>query len=256
MKLRIPKSKPKKFGMEEIQQKIINKKLSNRYIHTKNDNRIFNVLLEDYKLQVNCGNKTGYSNSRTYFDYNLLLNSVYKTKTTILERIATYAKLQNKKVIKVLDDGAGKGNFLGALKKIWKYHTNKNHIKTKLETNAIVLNSKEVNKTNQIDNIYSGDISEFNPKQKFDFIFSVYGATTYTITELRTEVFLKHLYSLEKGGYGFFSTPIEINNDKMNQIILNLKKRGFIAKYHDLKNDFSLNEKNQPTKMIVIQRIK
>ena len=105
----------KKFGMERLQKRIIEKKMKNPVIAEKLEE--YNNLLKQFEQAPEF--KTYYQ-SRGYSSYNRLIEL---SKSKILGRdiffsIIKYAKKYKKRKIKILDDGAGRGYFLRDLKEM------------------------------------------------------------------------------------------------------------------------------------------
>jgi len=258
-----PRSRPKKFGMEKIQQRLIEKKIKDPAIslhkRTKINACMSSELItgeNDYRI---------YSRNRGYPEYNnmikyLELGEELKNKP-ILDIIGEYSIKNKKKVIRVLDDGAGRGVFLTDLKEMWETYRKIGRISSELKTTAIVLNKKDLNRA-KIDNVYEGDVSEYLPKEKYDFIFSVFGGFAHSTSYLQREILLKHLFSLEKGGYGFFGFFTEHKRRYTDIFVKKLNKMGFQAEYHnykiswDVEKRTKLVEENLPKEYLIVKRIK
>jgi len=242
-----PRSKPRKFGMEKKIQEKIKSKCHLTSLSMINEMRIcvLNERLNKYPYNML---------SRGYEKYNYVFELI--SNKDIYNTLNEYAIKNKLKTIRILDEGTGKGYFLNELKKMWK--EKKNPIK--LETNAIVLEKSEIEKKRGINKIYAGDIIKYIPDKKFDYIFSIFGATAYSMAEIEKEILLKHLYSLKKGGIGIFSlfeSRKEIIEKK--NIIDALKKRGFNARLVDYSNDVKqnyLDKINLPILYLVVEREK
>ena len=171
-KIANPRSKPKKFGMERVQQKIINRKLKNPDINKRQQAKLLNC--EFTEKFAGGSDPRKYSRGRGYQEYNHMIqflsqSSEFKTKS-ILHMLAEYSKTHHKKVIKILDEGAGRGAFLTGLKDMWGTFKKIEGVNSKLETTAIVLDVEDLKRT-KIDHAYGGDVNGYVPKEKFDFIF-------------------------------------------------------------------------------------
>ena len=258
-----PRPKPKKFGMEKVQQKIIEKKLKDSTIEMHKKSRIENCVYSEWLIGEN--DNRLYSRNRGYPEYNnmikyLKLGDGLENKE-ILQVMVEYSIKNKKKVMKVLDDGAGRGVFLSDLKEMWETFRKMDTKNPKLETTAIVLNKKDLKRA-KIDKVYVGDVSKYVPKEKFDFIFSVFGGFAHSTPHLQREILLKHLYSLEKGGYGFFGFFSEHKKEYADAFTKKLSKMGFEAKYHNFKKENNpgmnviLIGENLPREYLVVKRIK
>jgi|GEM_PF-1905167 len=257
------RSKPKKFGMENIQKKLIEKKLKNPLIKMKRDLKLTRCIFTE--LFAGGSDPSHYVRIRGYTEYNNMIKYLHlggelKNKT-ILYILREYANKNNKKIIKVLDDGAGRGVFLTSLKEMWATFVKNDPTSPKLKTTAIVLDENDLHKA-KMDNVFVGDVCDYIPKEKFDFIFSVFGGFAHSTPQLQREILLKHLYSLEKGGYGFFGFFSEHKKEYTDIFTRKLNQMGFDAKYYTFKqeNNPGINsiiiKENLPKEYLVVKRIK
>jgi len=237
----------KKFGMERLQKRIIEKKMKNPVIAEKLEE--YNNLLKQFEQAPEF--KTYYQ-SRGYSSYNRLIEL---SKSKILGRdiffsIIKYAKKYKKRKIKILDDGAGRGYFLGDLKEMINIYNNLKSKNLKLETTAITLDKSKIKEKN-IDHIYKTYSHNYTPSEKYDFIFSVFGGFTYTIDDIKKETMLKYIYSLNKGGIAVFSISHVPQKRKLNEILRTIEKRGFQVEFINNNNQKIIKENNYKNALII-----
>ena len=149
------------------------------------------------------------------------------------------------KTLTVLEDGAGKGNFLGTLSEEMKRQ------KIPLHSTALALTPEpELDKLKhegKIDSVIYGRAELFTPKKKYNLIVSMFGSLIYVPQELRALQFMKYANSLEKGGVmlvGFSAAKILFKNPQkeLAQIIRTLTKHGFKAQVFQNTEDYSFRE--------------
>jgi len=250
-----PRKNPK--SMISLQSELIKKKLSVPEFKQKYDSLERRVLVND-------GTPQAYTTTRRYEDYNTILTRCFPEnkifKDSILHTLLDYARTTKKETIKALDDGAGMGKFLFELKNRWNDIKDATQINTNLETTAISLTPNKV-VVPGIDHIIYGNVAKFEPSQKYDFIFSVYGGFHYSVPVLRKEILLKYVYSLNKGGsaiFGFNFNDIYAENFRSQEIITALKKRGFYAEYKFTPHKVVPNNSSYdlPYSYLLVKRLK
>ena len=170
--------------------------------------------------------------ARGYDAYNLVFRAHLQKE--IVDLLCDIARLRNGRQIRILDDGAGDGNFLHEI----KIKLAKKGISAK--TTACTLNVNEKLKSKNVDIVYDGYSEMLVPEEKQDLIISVMGTLWYTLNEINKEIILKHTYSLAKGGYLLLMTTgvspnlaksdeeaIRHVDDVYRRIKQSFKKRGF-----------------------------
>jgi len=222
------KLNPKNNTFAESQLLIIKKKLKDKETNSKFVKQkkfiIYNFVKRTNRMVI-----FRWINNRSLRMYDRYLRLMFKDKN-IINFIEN--KFHNKKVIRVLDDGMGKGLFLSELKD----NLNK---KFKLITTGTTIDPYELKRNNinkNIDNIILQDTSQFRiknnlltvvPEIKQDLIVSLYGAYQYTLPEIRKEVLLKNAFLLNNGGYMFIvysKSNYMINIKDQFDILFNRKK--------------------------------
>ena len=190
-------------------------------------------------------NESG-KNDRGYIYYNVDFKLLRRNQNLIDALVKKYQK--TKKKLQILDDGAGKGNFLGGLKIEMKSR------KVPIETTAVCIsnNLSEINKK-LIDKVIVGDAKNLNLNKKYDLITSYFGSVHYSIPEIRDEIIKKYAFSLNKNGmallrFGHFKK--EPGARDINWIKL-LEKVGFSV---TIKED--LADSSQITYAVLIERLR
>lgn len=147
-------------------------------------------------------------------------------KQDILEILLDMAQRHKNRPLRILDDGAGHGNFLAYVKE----HLTRKGIRT--ETTALSLTLFEELEKQNIDRVRVGSSESFVPDKKQDLIISFMGTVLYLPQSICKEVILKHAYSLEKGGILMLATPLfpfkaQEEAKMFRRLSDSLEKRGF-----------------------------
>ena len=162
---------------------------------------------------------------RCFLDYNNLFKLVLNEPLhSFLVRMG-----KGKKKLKVLDEGAGFGQFLLDLKEI----LTKEGIDT--DTTAVVLKKHSLldtyHKDGKVDHVHVGRSEFFLPDKGYDVIFSLYGGIHYTISEFRKQTLVKYASSLNRGGVALIGADlIGIRTYLFERIKQAFRKRGFEIK--------------------------
>jgi len=131
---------------------------------------------------------------------------------------------ENKKPVKVLDDGAGQGRFLAELK---QQLTDK---KIPIKTTAVSLSDKIYEKNRKyIDHFIFKDAKDLELTQKYDLITSYFGSIHYSLPAIRDQIIKKYAFALNKNGIAIlrFTEYLKEPTAKNLDWIKMLEKVGF-----------------------------
>ena len=207
----------------------------------------------------------GWNSSRGYTAYNdlfggLLGNFFGEPRMNLESALARLAETRGKRGITIVDDGAGRGDFLSQIKRRLEGKGLKARaIALTLHTNK-ELRALEKNKV--IDKVVEGKAEEYLPAKEADAIFSLYGSISYAMPAIRKDHLLKFATSLGKGGFmcvgfalekGLSASPIgkrrmQIETEMMG-VERAFEKRGFRAKFYGPINEWDL-----PNWVLIAQR--
>jgi hypothetical protein len=208
--------------------------------------------------------KTG----RNYWDYNKAFEEALHSMDLGDDVVSALRKIPrgNRTPLRVLDDGAGQGVFLEELSRKMKRFGIEVH-----STAVSMHNTEELN-----ERVQRGVLREvvrqrgefYIPTKKYHAIFSHIGTLNYTINALKKDTLLKYANSLQKGGLLFVGfvyrrkpndetssgiantgglsehpkQPREIKiEDEVRGIETALRKRGFEARFFEMREDLALH---------------
>ena len=189
---------------------------------------------------------------RGYDHYNNLF-SRFLGRSIIDELVAMAGK--KKKVLRILDSGAGDGFFLGELK-----HRLREEKGIETKTTALVLKANPVlqkrKEAGNIDALIKLPGEKYIPDEKQDVIFNFFGTMEYGIPEFKKRVLLKEAYSLNKGGLACFGFDIpssgkEASESFKENVERSFEKRGFSAKFH---SSTFLKALGYPKDVLIVRR--
>jgi hypothetical protein len=174
--------------------------------------------------------------------------------TSILDALQRIAK--PRQIMRLLEDGAGEGVFLGELKQ------RLSAIGISTETTALSLASNEKlsekKKSGKIDNIRIGNAEFFIPAKPFDAIFSLYGSINYADPGIQKEHLLKFAHSLKRNGLMLVGLDIELPGFRvsfLDEITRAFEKQGFFARFYKYSEDRS-EKRTLPHWILIVKRLK
>ena len=106
--------------------------------------------------------------------------------------------------------------------------------------------------------IITTNAATFIPKEKYDFIFSIFGGFEYS-ENFQKEIFLKYCYSLNKSGVAIFTAPESITYYYKN--IINTLNSQFNKKFNVRFRDITLDNldkkirSSMPKQYIIVRRL-
>lgn len=181
--------------------------------------------------------------NRTYRHYDFAFSRALKrfSGKSMLDTIVEIAP--RNRALRILDDGAGEGNFLAGIKKRLRGKG------VKVETTALSLgkNKKLAEKEarGEINHVIEKPAEFFLPEGQFDVITSVAGSIEYAGMKTQADHLLKVCHSLRKGGIALIGFEIQkyiwtqrhYSSEELEKIKERVKKRlrkeGFEAKFYD-----------------------
>lgn len=200
MKKTTSPSKRPKMTVSKYVNRNIGKKLQDKSVLYRYKGKLY--FLKEAETGIGVAN---WADSRGYIQYNddykmlfIKKNQYSMERENLLECLFKKYK-ENKKTLQVLDDGAGKGNFLAELKKMLI------NLKIPCNTTAVSFSDRISEKNKPIiDNVILGDALNLDINKKYDLITSFYGSIHYSMPELRDEIMKKYIFSLNKKGIAIF----------------------------------------------------
>ncbi|MCX6801936.1 MAG: class I SAM-dependent methyltransferase [Candidatus Diapherotrites archaeon] len=131
----------------------------------------------------------------------------------IRERISN---LKPGKIFKVLDAGCGPGSTLAEIKKKFG---------NRVKTVGLTVKRSFYSSYDGVDRLITGSITEVNPREQFDFIYSFSGA--HLMTELKETSIQRTIGWLKPGGTAFITLPLDrMEPDTFRNIQTTLRANG------------------------------
>ena len=191
--------------------------------------------------------------NRSYRHYDFAFSRALErfNGRTLIDALATLAP--KNRPLRILEDGAGEGNFSkGAKRKL-----EAREIKVEATALSLGKNEKLAEKEakGEIDKVIEKPAEFFIPEGKYDAIVSVAGSIEYAGIRTSAEHLLKYCYSLEKRGIALIAFEIQQNTSLTTtryfpqeisaikeRVKKRLKKAGFEAEFYDMDKLYNLGE--------------
>ena len=156
----------------------------------------------------------------------------------------------------IIEDGAGRGAFLHAIKpKLKRLGISPKTIALALPAEGSLTTDilKLREESGSIDKVVLGPAELFVPKEKANVIISLVGSMNHTIDEYRKDNLLKFAYSLKRGGLMMVAFAKDTHGPGfLEGVKRSFYKRGFDAEFYD----FNLGPKDSPKTVLIAVRMK